>query len=78
MQCLGNDEATLVESWSEDRWFASSKQMDTDATFGKDAKTGCLGAILVSSTGCCVAWFLIFLDKGIYNIFGADGQEIIV
>ena len=52
--------------------------MDIDATFGKHAKTGCLGAILVSSTGCCVAWFLIFLDKGIYNIFGADGQEIIV
>ena len=50
----------------------------TDAAFDKDAKIGGLGAVLGSSAGCCVAWFSIFLDKGMWEFLGVDGKETII
>lgn len=50
----------------------------TDAAFDKVAKTGGLGAVLVSSDGRCVAWSFIFLDEDVCELLGADGKETIV
>ena len=50
----------------------------TDAAYDKETKQGGLGTELVNSSGDCVAWFSLPLDRHACCVFGAHGTETII
>ena len=50
----------------------------TDAAYDKESKDGGLGAVLVSASGDCAAWFSLKLDTGMCEVFGACDKETII
>ena len=59
----------LVDSQAFKEWL-----IFTDAAYGKENKHGGLGAVLIDSSGDCVAWFSLPLDGHVCCVLGADGK----